>query len=1368
MVIADPVGVTAIAALRVAGVSIPLGGTNMAFGIVQLLDADDNFVADFTSIQDAIDAASDGYTIVIGEGIYTEQIIVDGIDDLTITTDGGPVTVKAPADVVETGRSSSDREVNAVVTVKNSDNVMIDSILVDGDGRGDTIDEGGGAGAANFVGVFYRNASGGLTDVDIVGIRDPYVSGQFAAGGEPIVSGNQRGVGLQVDNDSLMAFSMTGGSISDFQKNATVFNRADLDVSGVTITGGGAQTINAQNGIQALLSTGTISGNIISGFGYAGTIPDPPYSGAILLFGNTDLDVQDNVITGANGDTPMARVVGIFVVDFGPNNSGGSITGNTISSVDVGIDVSGDVTPDGILIENNVVTDIDLTDPFAAGLSFLPTSNLATIHDVDGTEADDVLAGGTGDDILAGLGGNDSLTGFGGDDDLDGGDGVDTAVYAGSRADHSLGVVTGPTGRVTSFTSVSDDNAGDGDEGSDTLNGVEILTFSDITLDATKRVQLFDTTGALVGTFDTIQVAIDAASDDYTIRLAPGFYDEDLVIDVGVQILGFRADIPVLARNAATGSGESTIIGHAHVTAADNVTLNGLRFLNDATTTGGGPSNPSLQFQTGGGATGHLVTNTIFWSTVVGGANGVDDRAISAQVIADGQITITDNLISGSAHGLFSTAAWGRGLWFDGGGVDLVASGNIIEWTRSGMNLDMSGTSTATIDNNVMRNLGTAFAVGIDDSNVTITDTDFQNVGDEFNFRNLATDVTFDAGAAVDSFTSVGDFTDALVILGGSGNDDFTGTDGVDFIDANNRPGFLTTADSDAIDGAGGNDLLFGRHGDDTLAGGADDDFLSGGSGIDTAVFVDTIDAGDLTPVADADPLTAGDQAGWTVTSATEGTDSLAGVEIVDGAGSGRFLLVGSGGFATIQDAVDAASDGDTIVIADGTYVEQVVVDDIDDLTIMAADGAQVTIKAPADVVETGRTSSDREAHGVLTVKNSLNVVIDNVDIDGDGRGNTVDEGGGAGQANFYGIFYRNASGTLLDVDIIGVRDPYPGGTEPGGEPTVSGVQRGVALQVDNDSLMAFTMTGGSISDFQKNATVFFRADLDVSGVTITGGGAQGIIAQNGFQVSQSTGSISGNTIAGIGYAGPADAYSGAILGFDNVDLDIIGNDITGSNEDELAAKVVGIFIFDSSGGEISGNSLSHVDTGIGVYGDIQPDPIAIENNNFANLDTTDPFFAGVDHEPDAAVPTAFDVDGSPEHDILFGAGGADTLSGLGGDDLLRGAGNDDTLSGGDDHDTAEYSGDRADYTIATVTDGNGRVTGFVSVDDDNAGDGDDGFDELDSVEALAFDDLTLDLGQPVQLFDGGDVLVGTFDAIQDAIDAAVGRLHDPGCRRHL
>ncbi len=87
---------------------------------------------------------------------------------------------------------------------------------------------------------------------------------------------------------------------------------------------------------------------------------------------------------------------------------------------------------------------------------------------------------------------------------------------------------------------------------------------------------------------------------------------------------------------------------------------------------------------------------------------------------ATGTITITDNYITGSQTGLFGTASWGRGIWFDGGGVDLNVTGNTIEFSRTGLNLEMGGSSDATVQDNTFRSDGTAISVGADPGQATL------------------------------------------------------------------------------------------------------------------------------------------------------------------------------------------------------------------------------------------------------------------------------------------------------------------------------------------------------------------------------------------------------------------------------------------------------------------------------------------------------------------------------------------------------------------------------------------------------------------------------------------------------------------------
>lgn len=94
----------------------------------------------------------------------------------------------------------------------------------------------------------------------------------------------------------------------------------------------------------------------------------------------------------------------------------------------------------------------------------------AAADQITGNSLDNVIEGKDGNDTLSGGGGNDSLNGGGGDDILNGQDGIDTAVYTGSRSAFSIT-------RNTDHSFTINDNTHT--EGTDTLNGIERINFSD-------------------------------------------------------------------------------------------------------------------------------------------------------------------------------------------------------------------------------------------------------------------------------------------------------------------------------------------------------------------------------------------------------------------------------------------------------------------------------------------------------------------------------------------------------------------------------------------------------------------------------------------------------------------------------------------------------------------------------------------------------------------------------------------------------------------------------------------------------------------------------------------------------------------------
>ncbi len=125
-------------------------------------------------------------------------------------------------------------------------------------------------------------------------------------------------------------------------------------------------------------------------------------------------------------------------------------------------------TDTGLATGSTTIADlaIDVTDDVLPGpLPPLPPSGIT----FTGTDGSDLISGGAGNDTLIGLGGDDTLIGGAGSDVIVGGTGIDTATFGGNLAAYSFSpgsvIVTGP-------------------DGSDTLTGVEFLSFDDQTIAA--------------------------------------------------------------------------------------------------------------------------------------------------------------------------------------------------------------------------------------------------------------------------------------------------------------------------------------------------------------------------------------------------------------------------------------------------------------------------------------------------------------------------------------------------------------------------------------------------------------------------------------------------------------------------------------------------------------------------------------------------------------------------------------------------------------------------------------------------------------------------------------------------------------------
>jgi Ca2+-binding RTX toxin-like protein len=582
-----------------------------------------------------------------------------------------------------------------------------------------------------------------------------------------------------------------------------------------------------------------------------------------------------------------------------------------------------------------------------------------------------------------------------------------------------------------------------------------------------------------------------------------------------------------------------------------------------------------------------------------------------------------------------------------GNGDDVIRASAGNDTIDGGTGTDTYDASDATAAVTVDLQAGTATGTSIGTDTLTgienVIGSDFADTitGDDF-------DNVLQGGAGNDK------------IRGGAGNDTITGGSGVNVLRGNDGDDVITGGDEgDQLYGDAGNDSITGGAGVDDIRGGIGADTINGGAGNDTihADLFDTIDGG-------ADTDTAVFAAGTTKAQIEARASAITNVELIRidpaTAGNPATYVVLSG--MSIQAAVDAASDGDTIIVAAGTFNEAVTVPR-ENLTILGAN---------AGIAGGGTRGAETQIVGGVghMLLQADGITIDGIEfvVSGDNRG--IAPGGSAGAA------IRNSVFTAGDSHA----------STRGIEGNVSGIP--VALTVENNLFTTqFGLAGtAGMTDLVIQGNRFLTGTEAIGfgvGVTVTGG-FTGNSVTVGTQLQNYTGSVitlDGSTTVGT------TVFSGVELGTGRADLPGTPADNTflPAPGNQLISGQTGTDTFDASGAPAGVTvNLSTGEARNGTFIGIDR-LLSIENvigSDFNDTITGDDF----DNV----------LQGGAGNDKIRGGAGNDTITGGSGVNFLRGNDGDDVITGGDEGD--QLFGDA----------GNDSITGGAGVDDIRGGIGND------------------------------------------------------------
>jgi hypothetical protein len=312
--------------------------------------------AAFTKIQDAVNFAANGAIIRVCAGTYDEQVTIT--KPITLNADNGAL-VKPTGVSVNSASLSSGNPIAAIILVQATTGVNLRGFIVDGASSGLPASCG-----ANFIGIYYRNASGSVTYDTVRNIKLP-------AGAE----GCQSGQGIFVQSGlGTSNVSVNYVNVHDYQKTGIVGNEVGttLTVQNSVVTGSGPSSVDhaaAQNGIQiGFGAIGTVQHNVSANHVWAQCV-----SIAVCEASSTDILIYQSNSVQVSLNTVGRSQTGIYV-----QANGCYVHDNTVfdSLIFDGIDLIGN--------NNNAISNI-ITKSDESGIYIQGNNNAAKTNFIQET-----------------------------------------------------------------------------------------------------------------------------------------------------------------------------------------------------------------------------------------------------------------------------------------------------------------------------------------------------------------------------------------------------------------------------------------------------------------------------------------------------------------------------------------------------------------------------------------------------------------------------------------------------------------------------------------------------------------------------------------------------------------------------------------------------------------------------------------------------------------------------------------------------------------------------------------------------------------------------------------------------------------------